>query len=116
MDPGKREGSIDKRGEQRSNETCPIPAVTYRNKLLRIVLAGAVVATRERGGWRWWWVDRSAGRGGGFCPVNSSRSVYLLISSGLEERRKKSPLARCFSRVFLLRGRRGCVSTTLENN
>lgn len=46
--PGKRGRDRSISGEQRSNETCPIPAVTYRNKLLRIVLAG--VATREEGG------------------------------------------------------------------
>lgn len=71
MDPGKREGSIDKRGEQRSNETCPIPAVTYRNKLLRIVLAGAVVATRER--------EEGGGGGGSIDRLEGEEDSARLI-------------------------------------
>lgn len=51
-------------------------------------------------------MDRSAGRGWILPAFNSSRSVYLLISSGLE-RRIATPCQMFFSssRVFLLGGR-----------
>lgn len=97
-----KKGSIS--GEQRSNETWPIWPLLL-----------TVISCCES--WWWWWLrekggdsgkgmDRSAGRGWILPAFNSSRSVYLLISSGLE-RRIATPCQMFFSssRVFLLGGR-----------
>lgn len=94
-----KKGSIS--GEQRSNETWPIWPLLL-----------TVISCCES--WWWWWLrekggdsgkgmDRSAGRGWILPAFNSSRSVYLLISSGLE-RRIATPCQMFFSssRVFLL--------------
>lgn len=99
---------IDKWRAKEQRNLADLPAVTYRNKLLRIVVV--VVAARE-GRRRRWEGDGSIGwkgRGWILPAFNSSRSVYLLISSGLE-RRIATPCQMFFSRVFLLRGCGGDV-------
>lgn len=118
MDPegkGKRGEGIDKwRAKEQRN--LADSALTYCNKLLRIV----VVVVAARGG-RWWrrWEGDGSIEGGGFCPrFNPSRSVYLLISSGLE-RRIATPCLDVFLLLesFLIWGGEGrCVPTTLEEN
>lgn len=112
---GKRGEGIDKwRAKEQRN--LADSALTYCNKLLRIVVV--VVAARGERWWRRWEGDGSI-EGGGFCPrFNPSRSVYLLISSGLE-RRIATPCLDVFLLLesFLIWGGEGrCVPTTLEEN